>query len=119
MTTPTAMRDVICAAVEAALDGLPPQLQERLENVAISVEEVDPADPHVYGLYEGTPLPERSHDGLDLMLPDRIRVFCEPLVADFGHDRDLLAHEARVTLLHEVGHYFGIDEDRLEELGWA
>jgi predicted Zn-dependent protease with MMP-like domain len=70
----------------------------------------------LFGLYEGTPLPER---GLELpLLPDRITVFMRPLLEACGSEREL-REEIRRTVLHELAHYFGLDEDRLEELGYG
>jgi predicted Zn-dependent protease with MMP-like domain len=103
--------------VRAALDSLPPQLAAALENVAVVVEDENPEDPDLFGLYDGTPLPERT----SLMagrLPDRIAIYRLPLEDEFGHDPEALRREIRITVLHELGHYFGIDEDRIAELGY-
>jgi predicted Zn-dependent protease with MMP-like domain len=102
--------------VERAVSSLPPELREALRNVEISVEEEHPGDPDLYGLYEGIPLPER--DDWAGSLPDRIRIFRLPLLESFP-DAVELEEEIRVTVLHELAHYFGIDEDRLDELGYA
>ena len=101
--------------VRAALDELPPELAGALENVAVVVEDEHPDDPDLFGLYEGVPLPERGtrYTGL----PDRIAIYRLPLGESFS-DPDELEEEIRVTVLHELAHYFGIDEDRLEELGY-
>ena len=92
--------------VRRALDSLPPRLAGALENVAVVVEEVDPGDPELFGLWE-------SHE----FMPDKITIFRRPLVEAFP-DPDELEEEIRVTVLHELAHYFGIDENRLEELGY-
>jgi len=102
--------------VARAVASLPPELQAALQNVEISVEEEHPDDRDLYGLYEGVPLPERG-DWAGL-LPDRIRIFRLPLVESFPDPAEL-EEEIRVTVLHELAHYFGIDEDRLDELGYA
>ncbi|HSC93117.1 MAG TPA: metallopeptidase family protein [Gaiellaceae bacterium] len=103
--------------VRAALDELPPHLARALENVAVVVEDEHPDDPDLFGLYEGIPLTERSSlDGGQL--PDRITIYRRPLEEEFV-DPDELREEIRVTVLHELAHYFGIDEDRLDELGYA
>jgi predicted Zn-dependent protease with MMP-like domain len=94
--------------VRAALDSLPPELAERLENVAVVVEEENAEEPDIYGLFDA---PE--------YLPARIAIYRRPLVEDFGDEPARLEHEIRVTVLHELAHYFGIDEDRLDELGYA
>jgi predicted Zn-dependent protease with MMP-like domain len=103
--------------VQRALDSLPPELARAVQNVEISVEEADPEDPDVFGLYEGVPLTERG-DWAGA-LPDRIRIFRRPLVEEFGDDPKRLQEEIRITVVHELAHYFGIDEDRLDELGYS
>jgi predicted Zn-dependent protease with MMP-like domain len=94
--------------VRRALDELPPDLGRGLENVAVVVEEENATDPGVLGLFEQAPY-----------LPAKVTIYRQPLVADFGHNPELLAHEIRVTVLHELAHYFGIDEQRLAELGYG
>ena len=103
--------------VERALASLPPELRRAVQNIEIAVEEEHPEDPDLFGLYEGVPLPERGDWAGEL--PDRIRIFRRPLVDEFGDDPALLEDEIRVTVLHELAHYFGIDEDRLDELGYG
>ena len=112
-------RDLFERTIQKTLDELPEQFRERLDNVEIIVESVWQEDPELYGLYEGVPLPERMEGSLDMRGPDRVYLFRRPLVEDFGSDPGTLAHEIRVTLLHELAHHFGIDDDRLTELGWA
>jgi len=94
--------------VRAALDTLPPELARGLENVAVVVEEQNREEPDIYGLFDEPPY-----------LPARIAIYRRPLVQDFGHDPKRLEEEIRITVLHELAHYFGIDEDRLDELGYA
>jgi predicted Zn-dependent protease with MMP-like domain len=94
--------------VRAALDSLPPELARGLENVAVVVEEQHPEEPDLYGLFD-----DPAH------LPARIAIYRRPLLEDFGHDPEQLEREIRVTVLHELAHYFGIDEDRLDELGYG
>jgi predicted Zn-dependent protease with MMP-like domain len=101
--------------VRAALDSLPPHIAAGLRNVAVVVEDEHPEDPDLYGYYEGVPLPERGD--MAGQLPDRIAIYRRPLEEDF-EDPAELEHEIRVTVLHELAHYFGIDEDRLAELGY-
>ena len=101
--------------VKAALDSLPPHLAGALDNVAIVVEDEHADDPDLFGLYEGTPLPERGD--MAGTLPDRITIFRLPLTEEFT-DPDELEREIRITVLHELGHYFGLDEERLAELGY-
>ena len=102
--------------MRAALDELPPDLAEALHNVAVVVEDEHPDDPDLFGLYEGVPLPERS-SGDSGRLPDRIAVYRLPLEETFADPAEL-EREIRITVLHELAHYFGIDEDRLVELGY-
>jgi predicted Zn-dependent protease with MMP-like domain len=102
--------------VQAALDSLPPKLAAALVNVAVVVEEENPEEPDLYGLYEGVPLPERSSTDSG-SLPDRIAIYRRPLEEDFGDPREL-EQEIRITVLHELAHYFGFDEDRIGELGY-
>jgi predicted Zn-dependent protease with MMP-like domain len=110
--------------VERALEGLPPELSALLDNVAIVVEDwpedslLDPEDPEdtLYGFYEGTPLTERG-EWYSGVLPDRITIFRGPLERDF--EREELEEQVRITVVHEVAHHFGFDEERLEELGWG
>ena len=102
--------------VDLVLRSLPAELQEALRNVEITVEDEHPDDPDLFGLYEGVPLPERGDWAGSL--PDRIRIFRRPLVESFP-DRAELETEIRITVLHEVAHYFGIDEDQLEDLGYS
>jgi predicted Zn-dependent protease with MMP-like domain len=93
--------------VRAALDSLPPQIAAALENVAIVVADQDPHDPDLFGLWES-----------DEYMPDKITIFRRPLVREFS-DPKRLEEEIRITVLHELAHYFGIDEDRIEELGYG
>jgi predicted Zn-dependent protease with MMP-like domain len=94
--------------VRRALDSLPPKLAAALENVAVVVEEQNGEDPDLFGLFE-----------VDEYMPARIAIYRRPLVEDFGHDPSLLEEEIRVTVLHELAHYFGIEEDRLSDLGYG
>jgi predicted Zn-dependent protease with MMP-like domain len=102
--------------VDVVLRSLPAELRQAIRNVEITVEEEHPDDPDLFGLYEGVPLPERGDWAGSL--PDRIRIFRRPLVESFPDPAELEA-EIRITVLHEVAHYFGIDEDRLEDLGYS
>jgi predicted Zn-dependent protease with MMP-like domain len=93
--------------VQRALDAVPEELAEGLRNVAIVVEDENPEEPDLYGLFDE---PE--------YLPAKVTIYRLPLEADFP-EPERLEHEIRVTVLHELAHYFGIDEDRLAELGYA
>jgi predicted Zn-dependent protease with MMP-like domain len=94
--------------VRQALDSLPPEISAHLENVAVVIEDENPDDPDLLGLFE-----EAEY------MPARIAIYRRPLEETFGHDSAQLQEEIRITVLHELAHYFGIDEDRLDELGYA
>jgi predicted Zn-dependent protease with MMP-like domain len=94
--------------VRRALDALPPELARGLENVAVVVEDENAVEPDLLGLFQESPY-----------LPAKVTIYRRPLEADFGGDLERLEHEIRVTVLHELAHYFGIDEARLAELGYA
>lgn len=116
-------RDRFRRLVHRAINDLPPEFRERIHGVAIVVEREPSAhDLHeagmepredLFGLYVGTPLTER-HD-YHMVLPDRILIFQGPHERHFPPHR--LAEEIRRTVAHEVAHFFGIDDDRLDELG--
>jgi predicted Zn-dependent protease with MMP-like domain len=103
--------------VRRALESLPPDLRRAMSNVEIVVEDENPEDPDLFGLYLGVPLTDRgsSYAGV---LPDKIAIYRIPLEEEFAGDPEALEEEIRITVLHEVAHHFGIDEDRLSELGW-
>jgi predicted Zn-dependent protease with MMP-like domain len=103
--------------VDDALDSIPPQLLRLLDNVVIQVAEEDPADPTLLGIYQGTALTDRLSD-YTFALPDTITVYRRPIVA-MCEDEDEVAREVAITVVHEIGHHFGIDEERLHELGWG
>jgi predicted Zn-dependent protease with MMP-like domain len=101
--------------VRAALDELPLHIAAALENVAVVVEDENPDDPDLFGLYHGVPLPERGD--VSGLLPDKISIYRVPLEESF-HDPEELREEIRITVLHELAHYFGLDEERIAELGY-
>ena len=101
--------------VRTALDELPPNLAAALTNVAVVVEDENPEDPDLFGIYHGVPLPERGD--MAGMPPDTISIYRVPLEESFP-DPEELRNEIRITVLHELAHYFGLDEDRLAELGY-
>jgi predicted Zn-dependent protease with MMP-like domain len=103
--------------VGEALDGIPPELLKLLDNVVIQVADAHPEEPSLLGLYEGTALTERDHDYM-FALPDSITIYRLPLVEMCADEAELM-HEVAITVVHELGHHFGIDDDRLHELGWA
>jgi len=93
--------------VRRALDSLPPELARRLENVAVVVEDENPDDPDLLGLFEELPY-----------MPAKVTIYRLPLVESFPEPEEL-EREIRITVLHELAHYFGIDEERLDELGYG
>ncbi|MEU4384811.1 metallopeptidase family protein [Promicromonospora sp. NPDC023805] len=107
------------AAVSEGLDLVPPDLAAQMDNVVVLVEDDAPADePDLLGLYEGVPLTERDHMWAAGALPDRITIFRNPTLA-FCATREDVVEEVAVTVVHEIAHHFGIDDERLHELGWA
>jgi predicted Zn-dependent protease with MMP-like domain len=111
--------------VRRALKDVPPPFKQHLREVDIvvkrrpSAEDLREAglaaDESMYGFYRGIPLTERGASA-NMVLPDLIHIYQEPLEEDFPDERDLVA-EIRITVLHELAHFFGIDDDRLDELG--
>jgi predicted Zn-dependent protease with MMP-like domain len=104
--------------VRRAVESLPSELRAAMSNVEIVVEDEHPEDPDLFGLYHGIPLVERD-SGYAGALPDKIAIYRIPLEEEFGDDPDVLEDEIRITVVHEIAHHFGIDEDRLAELGWS
>ena len=106
------------ALVVEELDRLPDEMVDGLENVAFVVEDrPEDGSLELLGLYEGVALTERDRYGFG-ELPDRIVLYREPLLAACA-DIDELRDEIHVTLVHEIGHYFGLDDEGLHRLGWA
>ena len=105
--------------VDRGVAMLPAEIRDRLDNIEIAIEDVPPEayeDDILLGLYEGVPVTERTWGAP--MMPDRITLFRGPLEAR-AMSADDLAHEVAVTVLHEIAHHFGIDDDRLDDLGWG
>ena len=119
--------DQIRKEVAQVIDLLPRQFREQLRNGEFVVEKwpspelmsgegLDPRVDTLYGIYQGVPLPERS--SLDPpLLPDKITIFAEALLQDFP-DPEELREEIRITVLHEIAHYFGMDEEAVQDLGY-
>jgi predicted Zn-dependent protease with MMP-like domain len=113
------------ALVAQAIRQLPEEFQSKLENVAIIVEDRPsrdllaqmevPADETLFGLYEGIPLTERGFQ--NPLYPDRILIFQQPIEDECETDREIV-EEIEVTIVHEIAHFFGLDDDYLEELGY-
>jgi predicted Zn-dependent protease with MMP-like domain len=111
--------------VAEAIDSLPPELAVRMENVEIVVEDEPPLDmvarlapgSTLLGLYHGVPLTQRGIN-YDRMLPDKISIYRGPITR-MARTADRIREQVRRTVIHEIAHHFGIDDDRLHELGWA
>jgi predicted Zn-dependent protease with MMP-like domain len=103
--------------VADALDTIPAELARAMDNVVVLVEDRDPDDPDLLGLYHGIALTERtsSYGG---ELPDRIAIYRDAIL-DFCADEDEVVREVAITVVHEIAHHFGIDDDTLHELGWG
>ncbi len=108
------------ALVDQALDGIPDELASLVRNVVVLVEDQPPLDEpdDLLGLYEGVALTERTGMPEVFEMPDRIFIFRGPLLA-YCETEDELVEEVRITVVHEVAHHFGIDDDRLHDLGYA
>ncbi|WP_203568431.1 metallopeptidase family protein [Aestuariimicrobium ganziense] len=110
--------DEFDACVEDALDQVPDELLDLVDNCVVLVEdEPPPDDPGLLGLYEGVPLTERDSHYAGV-LPDRIFIYRGPLTR-MCEDRDDLVDEITITVVHEIAHHFGIEDERLHELGWG
>jgi predicted Zn-dependent protease with MMP-like domain len=103
--------------VSDALDLIPEQLAAAIDNVVVLVEDRDPDEPEILGLYRGVALTERDswYAG---SLPDTITIYREALL-DFCDSEDDVVDEVAITVIHEIAHHFGIDDERLHELGWG
>ncbi|HKE75177.1 MAG TPA: metallopeptidase family protein [Acidimicrobiales bacterium] len=110
--------DVFDALVGDALDGIPDDLARYIDNVAVVVEDGSPRS-GLLGRYVGVPLTQRGAGyGLGVSMPDRITIFRLPICARCRSEEEVV-EQVKVTVVHEVAHHFGIDDDRLAELGWA
>lgn len=103
--------------VEEALDLIDDRLTAYIENVVVVVEDRNEHEPDILGLYEGVPLTERESYGF-MELPDRISIYRLPL-CEMCESPEELIDEIQITVVHEIAHHFGIDDDRLHELGWG
>jgi predicted Zn-dependent protease with MMP-like domain len=102
--------------VADALDLLPEELVRLMDNVAVFVEDENPDEPDLLGLYDGQPLTDRGDYG-GLVMPDRITIYRLAICAMCETEGEVV-EEVAVTVVHEVAHHFGIDDRRLHELGW-
>lgn len=103
--------------VSDALDLIPAELAQAMDNVVVLVDERHPDDPDLLGVYEGIALTERdsSYAG---SLPDAITIYRQSVLEICDTDEDVV-NEVAITVIHEIAHHFGIDDDRLHELGWG
>jgi predicted Zn-dependent protease with MMP-like domain len=101
--------------VQAAIDGLPPDLRGAISNVEIVIEDEPPAGLPLLGLYEGVPLTRRT-SGYAAVLPDKISIFRGPLERRYAADPVALCKQIKRVVLHEIAHHFGISDERLQEL---
>jgi predicted Zn-dependent protease with MMP-like domain len=105
--------------VSDALDEVPQDLASQMDNVVVFVEDdAPPDDPELLGVYDGIPLTERGAAWAAGAMPDRITIFRNPTLAICETEEDVV-EEVRITVVHEIAHHFGIDDDKLHELGWA
>lgn len=103
--------------VSDALDTIPSELTDNMSNVVILVEPYHPEEPSILGLYHGVALTMRDHE-YGGFLPDTITIYRDPILA-MCHDRAEVVHEVAVTVIHEIAHHFGIDDDWLHANGWG
>jgi predicted Zn-dependent protease with MMP-like domain len=103
--------------VDRGLRLIPRQLLDSLDNVAIVIEDHNDEDPSILGLYHGVALTERSVEW-PTFLPDKISIYKDALCR-YCSTHEQLVEEVAVTVVHEIGHHFGIDDARLHELGWG
>jgi predicted Zn-dependent protease with MMP-like domain len=103
--------------VSDALDAIPPALAKAIDNVVVLVEDRHPEEPDLLGLYEGVALTERDSTYFG-SLPDTITIYRHALL-DICDTESGVVEEVTVTVIHEIAHHFGIDDERLHDLGWA
>ena len=104
--------------VSKALDRVPPELAQLIDNCVVLVEDEAPADdPDLLGLYDGIPITERDSSYV-MAVPDRITIFRNPTLAMCESEEEVV-EEVGITVVHEIAHHFGIDDDRLHDLGYA
>ncbi len=111
-------RDRFEELVAEALDAIPASFLAMIENCVVVIEdEPEPQEGELFGYYDGTPLPERDSQ-YGAVLPDRIVIFRGPLLR-YCRDEAEVVEEVRITVWHEVAHFFGIDDHHLGDLGYA
>ncbi|MFJ4656092.1 metallopeptidase family protein [Nocardia sp. NPDC088792] len=101
-----------------ALDLIPKELAEAIDNVVVLIEPRNAEDPHLLGLYHGIALTNRDFSHYGGALPDTITIYRETIL-EMCHSEEEVVEEVAITVIHEIAHYFGIDDDRLHQLGWG
>ncbi|NKY49938.1 metallopeptidase family protein [Nocardia vermiculata] len=101
-----------------ALDSIPAELTRAIENVVVLIEPRDRDDPHLLGLYHGIALTDRMDSQYGGALPDTVTIYREAIL-EMCSDEQEVVDEVAITVVHEIAHYFGIDEQRLHQLGWG
>lgn len=121
--------DAFADLVSEALDSLPQEFLDKLENVQVDIEEWPSRDDledaglsarsrhSLLGLYHGVPVTERG--AYYMAFPDRISIYQKPIEAMVGADEEQIREQVRRTVIHEIAHYYGISDERLDELGWG
>ena len=104
--------------VSDALDALPPELDHVLDNVVVQVRERNHEEPELLGLYQGVPHTDRADYGIGFTMPDRIVIYRLPICAMCATEEEVV-EEVSITVVHELAHHFGIDDDELDRLGWS
>lgn len=102
--------------VEDALRQIPEEIWKCVDNLVVSVEEENSDEADLLGLYEGIPLTDRG-DYSGMIMPDRIYIYRKPICALSELEEEVI-EQIRITVVHEVAHHFGIEDERLEELGY-
>ncbi|HWD03062.1 MAG TPA: metallopeptidase family protein [Amycolatopsis sp.] len=103
--------------VSEALDEVPPEFAAAMDNVVVLVEEFNDEEPDILGLYHGIALTHRTTD-YGGVLPDRISIYRRPILQMCSTEAEVV-REVVITVLHELGHHFGLDDARLHDLGWG
>ena len=109
--------DRFAELVAEALDSIPEEFGRLMDNVGVFVDN-DAPPRGLLGLYQGIPLTARSNYGIGVVMPDRITIYRRAICASCRSEEEV-RDQVRVTVVHEVAHHFGIDDDRLTELGWS
>ncbi|WP_405487590.1 metallopeptidase family protein [Nocardia sp. NBC_00511] len=101
-----------------ALDLIPPELSQAIENVVVLIEARNAEDPQLLGLYHGIALTDRDFSHYGGALPDTVTIYRESILGMCRSEEEVV-QEVAITVIHEIAHYFGIDDERLHQLGWG